>query len=149
MDSKKNLLIFSILSILIIILDFITKLSFPRDRLLIIIPGILEINHTQNYGLIYGLFSNNLLFTLLIPFFILGVLTYYLMKNIENKNIVISLSLIIAGVIGNLISRILYGYVIDGIYIPFLQPVFPNFNIADMSSLFGVLYLIYIILKKK
>ena len=149
MDSKKNILIFSLLSILIIVLDFITKLSFPRDKLLIIIPNILEINYTQNYGLIYGMFSRNLFFTLLIPFFILGVLTYYLIKNIKNRKIVISLSLVIAGVIGNLISRIFYGYVIDGIYIPFLQPVFPNFNIADMSSLFGVLYLIYILIKTK
>jgi signal peptidase II len=149
MDSKKNILIFSLLSILIILLDFITKLSFPRDKLLIIIPNVLEVNYTQNYGLIYGLFSGNIFFTLLIPFFILGILTYYLMRNIKNINILIALSLVIAGVIGNLISRIFYGYVIDGIYIPFLQPVFPTFNIADMSSLFGVLYLIYIMIKTK
>ena len=49
-----------------------------------------------------------------------------------------------AGAIGNLIDRILFGYVRDFIYLKFIN--FPVFNIADMALTFGIiLLLLYII----
>ena len=42
----------------------------------------------------------------------------------------IYLSFILCGAIGNLIDRVLYGYVVDFIYISIIN--FPIFNIADI-----------------
>ncbi len=50
----------------------------------------------------------------------------------------IAVSSIIAGAIGNLIDRLLYGYVVD-----FLRPTFINFavfNIADIFCYFAALF---------
>ena len=54
--------------------------------------------------------------------------------------------LLLSGSIGNLIDRIFKGYVIDFIDINILD--FPNFNIADISIVPGVIVLLYIILLK-
>ena len=52
--------------------------------------------------------------------------------------------LILAGGIGNLIDRIFRGYVIDFIDINLFN--FPNFNIADMSIVIGVIIIFIMII---
>ncbi len=146
MESKKNILKVAII-FFIVILDYVTKYFFS-EKVLLIIPGILEINYVRNYGLIYGMFSKNLFLTILLPLAILGVLIYLSLK-LKNKNYTLPLLLVISGIIGNLISRIQFGYVIDFIYMPFLQPIFPNFNIADLAVFIGVMFLVIKIIKSK
>ncbi|MBI2670467.1 signal peptidase II [Candidatus Woesearchaeota archaeon] len=148
MDSKKTILTYSLLTFLIVLTDFITKELF-KNKNTIIIPNILEINYTKNYGLIYGFFKNNNFFTIILPMIILIIFAYYFFYKSNNKKYLLPATLVIAGILGNLISRIKYGYVIDFIYVPFLQPIFPNFNIADMSSFFGVLLLATYLIKEK
>ena len=148
MESKKNILISILIIVVIAIVDFFTKLFF-NDKNFVVIKNVLEIKNANNYGLIYGIFSNSILLTIIVPLIILILFTWLLFfKKIKN-GIMISGSLVMAGIIGNVISRIYYGYVVDWIYIPFVQPVFPNFNIADASSFIGVLIMIYFILKEK
>lgn len=146
MESKKNILKLAII-FFIVIIDYLTKYFFS-EKVLLIIPGILEINYARNYGLIYGMFSNNIFLTIMFPLIILGILIYLSLKP-KNKKYILPLLLVIAGIIGNLISRIQYGYVIDFIYIPFLQPIFPNFNIADLCVFIGVMILVIKITKTK
>ena len=59
--------------------------------------------------------------------------------------------MILSGGIGNLIDRIVRGYVIDFIDVNLFN--FPNFNIADISISIGIISLIFIlcnsILKEK
>ena len=55
----------------------------------------------------------------------------------------IGLSLIVGGAIGNLIDRILYGYVIDF----FDFRIWPVFNIADSAIVIGQILVAYVILK--
>ena len=55
----------------------------------------------------------------------------------------IGLSLIVGGAIGNLIDRAMYGFVVD--FIDFR--VWPVFNIADSAIVVGEILVAYIILK--
>lgn len=48
-----------------------------------------------------------------------------------------SLALILSGAIGNLIDRVLYGYVIDFISVHYERHYFPAFNIADSAITVG------------
>ena len=48
-----------------------------------------------------------------------------------------ALALILSGAVGNLIDRVLYGYVIDFISVHYQQYYFPAFNIADSAITVG------------
>ncbi|MBA2654605.1 MAG: signal peptidase II [Gammaproteobacteria bacterium] len=61
----------------------------------------------------------------------------------------IGLALILGGAIGNLIDRLIFGYVIDFVHLHVANWSFPIFNIADVGITVGALMLIIDIFKKK
>lgn len=132
-----------IIGIVIVIIDQLSKMLIINKKIPVI-PNFLEFNYTQNTGGAFGIGRIN--FILIISLMIIIGIIMYLIK--ENKKITnyIPFVLLLSGSIGNLIDRIFKGYVIDFIYINILD--FPNFNIADISIVFGVIVLLYIILLK-
>lgn len=61
-----------------------------------------------------------------------------------------ALALILGGALGNVIDRIVHGYVIDFIVLYYEKSQFPAFNIADSAiSIGAVLLILDIILEKK
>ena len=150
MKNKKALLI--ILGIFIILLDQITK-AILIGKNITIIPNILNFTYTENTGVAFGIGSNNLLFIIIVNIILLGIIIKFIKERKEQVNfsILVSLILILSGGIGNLIDRIVRGYVIDFIDINLFN--FPNFNIADISISIGIISLIFIlcnsILKEK
>ncbi len=103
-----------------------------------------DVTYAQNTGTMWSLFANiasvNTIFIAL-SFLALGFLIYYLRS--ESKHTV-PVSIIAAGVLGNLSDRIHYGYVIDWANFHF----FPIFNIADASIVCGVAWLVFLLLKE-
>lgn len=76
------------------------------------------------------------------------ILIYFDLKNNKTKRPLIysiSLSLILAGALGNLIDRLLWGYVVD--FLDFR--VWPVFNVADSAITIGAILLGYSILRRK
>ena len=132
-----------IIGIVIVIIDQLSKF-LVIDKNISIIPNFIEFNYTQNTGGAFGIGRIN--FILIISLMIIIGIIMYLIK--ENKKITnyIPFVLLLSGSIGNLIDRIFKGYVIDFIDINILD--FPNFNIADISIVSGVIVLLYIILLK-
>ncbi len=59
-----------------------------------------------------------------------------------------SLSLILAGAVGNLIDRIAYGHVIDFIDVYYQSHHWPAFNIADSAILIGAAIMITLTLRE-
>lgn len=150
MKNKKALLI--ILGIFIILLDQITK-AILIEKNITIIPNILNFTYTENTGVAFGIGSSNLILIIIVNIVVLGIIIKFIKERKEQVNfsILISLILILSGGIGNLIDRIVRGYVIDFIDINLFN--FPNFNIADISISIGIISLIFIlcnsILKEK
>ena len=132
-----------IIGIVIVIIDQLSKF-LVIDKNISIIPNFIEFNYTQNTGGAFGIGRIN--FILIISVLIIIGIIVFLIK--ENKRITnyIPFVLILSGSIGNLIDRFFRGYVIDFIDINILD--FPNFNIADISIVSGVIVLLYIILLK-
>ena len=132
-----------IIGIVIVIIDQLSKF-LVIDKNISIIPNFIEFNYTQNTGGAFGIGRIN--FILIISIIIIIVIIVFLIK--ENTKITnyIPFVLLLSGSIGNLIDRIFKGYVIDFIDINILD--FPNFNIADISIVSGVIVLLYIILLK-
>ena len=132
-----------IIGIVIVIIDQLSKMLIINKKIPVI-PNFLEFNYTQNTGGAFGIGRIN--FILIISVLIIIGIIVFLIK--ENKRITnyIPFVLLLSGSIGNLIDRFFRGYVIDFIDINILD--FPNFNIADISIVSGVIVLLYIILLK-
>jgi signal peptidase II len=54
----------------------------------------------------------------------------------------LALALILGGALGNVIDRVLHGYVIDFIQVHYGRAYFPSFNIADSAITLGAILLI-------
>jgi len=70
---------------------------------------------------------------------IIAIVLFYHHLPIENVWIRISLGLQLGGAMGNLIDRMMHGYVVDFVDIGF----WPIFNLADLSIVIGVAILAY------
>ena len=112
---------------LLIFLDQLTKFLFP---------GI------TNTGAAFGILQGKNILLIIISFIVVIAGIFYLK---EHKDLRISLILILSGTTGNLIDRVLFGYVRD--FIDFKY--WPVFNLADSYNTIGALLLIYLVYFKK
>ena len=61
----------------------------------------------------------------------------YIKRHIEEKLVCLALSLIMGGAIGNVIDRIMYGYVVDFLDFHYQYWHWPAFNVADIAIVIG------------
>ena len=103
-----------------------------------------DIISVHNYGASWGMFAGHgILFIILALVFVVGMLCYdFLVKKNNNENgwFFVGFNLILAGIIGNVIDRIAFGYVRDFISLAFMN--FPVFNVADMCLTVGTICII-------
>lgn len=114
---------------------------------------LLDFVYVPNYGLAFNILNNESLnlgfvFSLFIFFICLYLIWLIFINQIKPNQIeLISLSLILAGGLGNLIDRVFLGYVVDFIAFSFNPYVF---NFADVYITIGImLYLINYFLVKE
>jgi len=139
-----------------IVLDQATKAAVARSvdlyRSIPVIPGFFNISRIHNKGAIFGMFSQTggrLVTSLLTgaSFLALGFVVYYFLKTpVSERLMKFSLSLILAGALGNLVDRILHGYVIDYLDFYISSHHWPFFNVADSCISIGACLLIILIL---
>ena len=106
----------------------------------ILMKNFLNITYVHNTGAAFSLFEGNT--WLLIGIGVLAIigLTIYIGKLVHiNDFDIFSYSLLLGGVLGNLIDRIIHGYVIDYISLNIFGYHFPIFNFADMCIVVSVL----------
>lgn len=136
-----------ILSIIFLIIDQITKILVVNQLLpgenIEIIKNIFSIIYTNNTGAAFSILLGKRIFLIVVAVLIIGVLLYYIKRNkIEKKIDIIALSFVIGGSLGNLVDRIVRGYVIDFISIKIGNYNFPIFNVADILIVVGVFLLL-------
>jgi len=131
-----------IITILVVIIDRITKLFFTDllsyGESLPIIRNVFHMTLVHNTGIAFGFFKDHGAVFIVIPIIAIILLVfniYYYRQNNEAlcHTYVIAFSLILGGAIGNLIDRVKYGYVIDFIDLR----VWPVFNVADSAITIG------------
>lgn len=101
-----------------------------------------SIVHTTNIGAAWGVLENwpNLLVAIRIVF--VSILSVWVFMS-NGKKILLPITLIIAGALGNLIDFFLYGHVIDFLYFIFWGWPYPIFNLADSAIFIGVFMLFF------
>ncbi len=138
-----------ILTTLVVVLDQVTKYfakSLMGKNNIVVIDKFLELTYLENRGAAFGILQGKSLLFVLITLSVIGYIIYFLYKHPNFQNLTkVCLSFILAGAIGNLIDRILNGYVVDFIFIRFWGIYdFPVFNVADIAVTTGVIILIFI-----
>jgi signal peptidase II len=138
------------LTLAILRLDWLSKQYFLErfipGQTVPVIEDVLHFTLIFNKGIAFGMFQGDINFSAFISFayalFILACLFKFCLH--ERLLIKMGLCMLWAGCIGNLIDRVLYGFVIDFIDLR----VWPVFNIADASITLGAVIVILSIITK-
>lgn len=109
-----------------------------------ILGGFVKFIYVENKGVAFGMMENFQWLFILVTGIIMVALIVYLFKyKPTSKLLQVSFALIIGGGIGNLIDRIMQGYVVDYIQLAIFPPVC---NFADYCVTIGTaLLVIYVI----
>ncbi len=130
----------------VVVLDQLTKYIVSHNLKLnqvVYISDFFNITFIKNKGVLFGMTSS-----FLSPFLIIAVnliaitiLVLWSLRPDNNIFLKIGLDLTIAGAVGNLIDRLLYGGVVDFLDFHIGKYHWPAFNIADMSITIGTILL--------
>lgn len=109
-----------------------------------VIDNLLSLTYVENRGVAFGMFSDMRWIFVVLTTVMLAIIIFYMFKKRPNgKFFYICAGMIIGGGIGNLIDRVLYGYVIDYLSLSFFSPVC---NFADYCITIGTVLLMICIL---
>lgn len=114
-----------------------------------VIPGFFSIFYIENKGAAFSFFSGATIVLIVLSILVLAFLHYYVLTEEKmTKWRVFGLGIVIGGVVGNLIDRIMYGAVIDYLSFDIFGYEFPVFNIADIGITVGFVILAINILRR-
>lgn len=141
---------------LMILLDQFTKYLAVKhlkfNEPVVLIKDFIKFSYVENYGAAFGVMQNKKYFFIIITLIVIITIIVFLKKNIYhlNKLMKVSLVMLLAGAIGNLIDRIRLSYVVDFISVRFSNGYeFPVFNIADCFIVISTILIVIMILFEK
>lgn len=140
-------------SVIVLLIDQIAKLliktNINLNEEISIIPNFFSIQYLKNTGAAFSILENQTILLAITSIICISVIIYYLKKE-ENLTTAMYLSfgLVLGGILGNLIDRIVYQGVIDFLSFQIFNYNFPVFNIADIGITIGVLLLIIIYISR-
>ena len=144
--------IVAVIVLLLIGLDQLVKSyivqQIPLGEVRSWIPNFVSLTYLQNRGAAFSILQDQqLLFAVITLVVVVGAI-WYLHKHMEDSLwMVLGLTLIIAGGLGNFIDRLRQGFVVDMFQVDFIN--FAVFNVADTYLTFGVLIMLLVIIKEE
>lgn len=138
--------------ILLLTIDRITKqmaIRYVMKQEIELIPDILSLHYLENRGAAWGWFQNATWLFVLVTIVVIAAMVYFYSHiPMEKKYSLLRVSIIIlsAGAVGNFIDRIMWRYVVDFIYVKWIN--FPVFNVADCYVCISAVMLLYCLLVK-
>ncbi len=134
--------IYTIAIVLLVALDQLVKYgvktAIPLGGQVDFIPHVLGLTHLRNTGAAFSMLDGGgarWFFVILTAVVVLVLLYLLYAKKITHPLGCWTLTLIVAGALGNLIDRVLYGNVVDMFETLFMH--FPIFNVADIFVVVG------------
>lgn len=146
----------AVMVILIVAFDQLTKF-FAKSHLMnkeavSFIDGFIEFRYAENTGMAFSALSGGRWFFVTLTVIVSAGVIYFMSRKKAQSDLWLfwTLGVLVSGAAGNLIDRMIFGYVID-----FINPTFVNFaifNIADCAVTLGtislILYMLFDALKK-
>ena len=144
---------------IIFVLDYLTKFWITKKispyHTKEIIKGFFSLTHIHNRGAVFGFLATSpnpnifILLTILSFAAFVFIIYYFLRIPATEKYLKFSLSLVLGGAFGNLLDRLIHGYVIDFFDFYIKKYHWPAFNIADASITIGAIILIATIIFRR
>ena len=114
-----------------------------------IVEGYVTVHYAENTGIAFGLFNDSQsqwkgpLLSLL-GVVALGMVLYYIWTTPAREGVIlVALGLVLGGIFGNFVDRLVRGYVVDFIKLHWLDAfAWPTFNLADSAITTGVLLIL-------
>ncbi|QEM67076.1 signal peptidase II [Geobacter sp. FeAm09] len=143
---KNRWVIFSVIAVIGLIADQITKLYIDRSMQMFqsipVIDGLFNITYVRNKGAAFSFLSHA---SWRLPFFIaisaiaavVIVIAFNRLRN-DQQLAQVSLAMIFSGAVGNLVDRVRLGEVIDFLDVYWKAHHWPAFNVADSLICVGV-----------
>lgn len=137
-------------AILLIILDQWTKnqaVISLKDHAKVLINGVFELRYLENQGAAWGMFSGARFFFVVFAC-LLSIVFAYIYFNMPTDSkynwMKLVIVLFISGALGNMIDRVVNGFVVDFFYFSLID--FPVFNVADIYITCGAFLFVILIL---
>lgn len=135
-----------LISILTLIIDILTKqlvlnLMFEHQSIPLI-KNFFSLTFAKNTGVAFSFLEGKIPFIIIMTAIVILFIIKYIKNTHPNKIETICYGIILGGALGNLLDRIIYGYVIDFLDFQILNYSFPIFNFADTMIVIGVFLLL-------
>ena len=111
-----------------------------------LIPDVFELQYLENKGAAFGILQKQRLFLLLLSVLILLIIFFFYSRIPAERRFLplrIVAVILVSGASGNMIDRILNGYVIDFLYFKLIH--FPIFNVADCYVVISVIIAFFLV----
>ncbi len=139
----------TIVILVLVVLDqlvkYLVKTGIPLGETVPFLPGVLRLTHIHNTGAAFSMLEGGgarWFFVILTIAFVIAALWILFRKKLRHPLGTWSLVMLTAGAIGNLIDRVLFGYVVDMFEVQFMH--FAIFNVADIFVVVGgILFCVY------
>lgn len=100
------------------------------------LPGLVELTYVRNTGAAFSLFTQHTWMLAVVSAAMSAVLIWALWKKVFSHPFGrLALAMLLSGAVGNLIDRVLRGYVVDMFNVQFMH--FAVFNVADICVVVG------------
>ncbi|MBQ9018696.1 MAG: signal peptidase II [Bacilli bacterium] len=115
-----------------------------------VIPNFFSIFYVRNKGAAFSILEDNTILIIVISIIFVFILDHYIKAQEKfTKLNCFSLGIILGGIFGNLLDRIIYHSVIDYLAFNVLEYTFPIFNLADIGITIGTCLLIIEFIKEE
>lgn len=145
--------IYKITSIILMLDQFIKliiKNSMTINQSITIIPNFFSLYFVKNTGAAFSILENSTTFLTIITVVFIILIDNLIKKEKKFSRLsTISLGLVLGGMFGNLIDRIIHHGVIDYLSFTFFKYHFPIFNLADIGITLGLFLLLISTIKEE
>ena len=120
---------------------YLIRSTVELNQTVHVFSGLLDLTYIHNYGASFSILQNKQTFLITFTGIAMVAIILYVIRqgNKLPRAEVAALGLIVAGGLGNLVDRVMRGYVVDFLNIYIL----PVFNVADMAVCAGSALLVY------
>lgn len=130
----------------------VSRLRFGDD--IEVIPGLLNFAYAQNTGVAFSMLDDHgdagRWGLSVVAFIAAALVLYFFWRTPRSDDRMLgALSLLLAGIVGNVTDRTRLGFVVDFIDVQFGNWHYPTFNVADMAIVAGALLMMLDILLTK
>ena len=140
---KSNIILSGLLVSVLLGLDLLFKYLVSTYLTTVnIIDNFFSLTYVLNDGAAFSLFASRTYLLILIAIICLFFIIYELKNNLDDRVLSIGYSLVLAGLLGNFLDRLIDGYIIDYLSFKILGYNYPIFNFADILIVVGIIIVI-------